>query len=226
MTKLIKIKVGEIYGKLEITEYLGTQEYGSSGQKRSFVKAKCLNCDSGEKRYMLSNLVRGNTESCGCVKKEKAIELSTTHGLSKTRQYGIWSNMISRCTNPKNINWINYGNRGITVCEKWKTFEGFWEDMREGYSDDLEIDRIDVDGNYFKDNCRWTSGSENAYNIRIKTNNTSGKSGVSFSKKENKWVAYIGVDKKLINLGSFLTKEEAVAVREKAEIDIYGYNKE
>lgn len=80
--------------------------------------------------------------------------MSRTHGKSKDKTYKIWSKMIQRCTNPKVERYSNYGGRGITVCDQWKTFYGFYADMgnaEEGYS----LERIDVNGNYEKSNCSW-----------------------------------------------------------------------
>lgn len=85
-----------------------------------------------------------------------------THGMSKTRLYDIWQQMWDRCTNLNNKKYHIYGGKGITVDPKWKTFEGFLEDMKEGYSDLLTIDRIDSSKGYYKDNCRWLSKGENS----------------------------------------------------------------
>ena len=82
-------------------------------------------------------------------------EKKSTHGMSDTRQYRIWQQMKNRCDNPNNIKYDIYGGKGITYGDKWKTFQGFWEDMKEGYSDDLTLDRIDREGDYTKENCRW-----------------------------------------------------------------------
>ncbi len=82
-------------------------------------------------------------------------EYNTTHGMSGTRQYRIWQQMKNRCDNPKNINYHNYGGKGISYDEKWNTFSGFWEDMKDGYQEHLTIDRIDSNQGYCKGNCRW-----------------------------------------------------------------------
>ena len=211
---------GNVYGHLLVRLDLGNKV----GEKRQ-VLAECLKCGSGVKSYNLGKIRSGHTTSCGCVQKERAKEVNTRHGMHGTRQYRVWSNLITRCTNPNNEFWNDYGGRSITVCEKWLTFKGFWEDMKEGYSDELEIDRINVDGNYCKENCRWTTRGQNSYNTRQQRNNTSGKSGVYFEKNISKWSVKIQIDGKLKTLGYFEVFEEAVKAREKAEIEIYGYNK-
>lgn len=89
-----------------------------------------------------------------------------THGMSKTRQWFIWQSLRFRCTDKKTTHYRHYGGRGITYDPKWETFEGFWEDMKEGYTDGLEIDRINNDGNYCKENCRWATRKQQVNNTR------------------------------------------------------------
>lgn len=175
-----------------------------------------------KREYRLSDLRSGNTTSCGCVQKE----LCTRHGMYKTKQYKVWAAIIQRCKNENHKEWQNYGGRGISICDKWLTFEGFWEDMKENYSEGLELDRINVNGNYDKQNCRWTTESENAYNQRKLKNNTSGKTGVCFHKHTQKWHARIDFQGETKNLGLFSTLESAIKAREEAELLYFGYNKE
>ena len=98
-------------------------------------------------------------------------EQNKTHGMSKTRQYRIWQQIKNRCNNPKCNRYEYYGGKGITYDKKWETFEGFWEDMKEGYSDDLTIDRINSEGNYTKENCRWVNYTEQNNNKKDNINN-------------------------------------------------------
>jgi len=122
-------------------------------------------CDCGKKTNVLSTrLVQGNTKSCGHLQGNKGV--GKTHGMRYTRIYKTWRNMKRRCTNEKSQNYYLYGGRGITFCDKWESFEGFYEDMKEGYDDTLQLDRIDVNGNYCKENCRWATLIENANNKR------------------------------------------------------------
>lgn len=143
------------------------------------------------------------------------------HGFRYTRQYDVWRGMKRRCDNPKSKDYIFYGGKGITYDQKWKTFEGFWEDMQEGYSDDLELDRIDTSKNYCKENCRWENSSVQCFNRGIFKSNTSSKVGVHWDSRINKWVARISKNGVRYILGNFENFEDAVKAREKAEIDFY-----
>ena len=135
-------------------------------QKTIRTKWICL-CDCGNKKLVQSNhLTSGASKSCGCLLAQKNIELRQTHGLSKSRIYRIWRNMINRCHYEKYAERHLYGGRGIIVCDRWRySFENFLLDM--GIPDDcMSIDRIDVDGNYEPSNCKWSTAKEQAANRR------------------------------------------------------------
>lgn len=127
-------------------------------------------CDCGnEKEVDRGNLNGGQIRSCGCYNLEVLSKRKTTHGMSKTKLYRIWSGMVTRCYNKKRPVYQWYGARGIKMCEEWRNdFLTFYNDMHETFRHWLELDRIDVNGDYCKENCRWISHKENCRN---RTNN-------------------------------------------------------
>lgn len=114
------------------------------------------------------DLRSGRSRSCGCMVVElmRKNKYCLKHGLKKEnpRLYGIWQGMLNRCRRKKDVCFKAYGGRGISVCEEWHQFQPFYEwSMANGYSDDLTIDRIDVDGNYEPGNCQWITMEENVH---------------------------------------------------------------
>lgn len=93
---------------------------------------------------------------------------AVTHGLCKTKSYSSWSHAKNRCLNANHHAYYDYGGRGITICDEWLTFEGFYKDMGE-CPEGMSLDRIDVNGNYEKKNCRWSTRSEQQRNRRDST---------------------------------------------------------
>lgn len=114
------------------------------------------------------DIERGHTLSCGCLHNEQVGAMYRTHGESHGPLHEVWKGMKSRCYNPKNANFMNYGGRGITVCEEWRnSYEAFRDWMlANGYKPGLEIDRKDNAGNYSPDNCRVVERKVNQRNKR------------------------------------------------------------
>lgn len=150
--KIVKLE-NKKFGKLKVIKF----EYAKNNKK--YWLCKC--CCGKEIITNSHNLISGNTTSCGCSRiKEKQLI---------PRLYRIWTGMKTRCSNPNRKEYKNYGGRGIKVCKKWLTYKNFYNwAIRNGYKDNLTIDRIDNDGNYEPKNCRWITIQEQQKNKKRK----------------------------------------------------------
>lgn len=152
--------IGNRYGRLLIKDYAGK----NSQKKTQWL---CI-CDCGVEKIISSADIKAEKiVSCGCHKNESASKRFSTHKLCKSSEYSSWAAMINRCTNKKLRDYKNYGGRGIVVCDRWRdSFEDFLLDMGNKPSQKHSIDRIDVNGNYQKSNCRWADDFQQARNAR------------------------------------------------------------
>jgi hypothetical protein len=131
------------------------------GHVRWFCRCQC----DTERVVVGDSLHQGISQSCGCLAREKTIKRNTTHGLSKTRAYSVWTGMLQRCLNPRHRAYAFYGGRGITVCERWLIFENFFADMGEP-PEGRTLDRHNNDLGYRKANCHWATRAEQIANRR------------------------------------------------------------
>lgn len=164
-------------------------------------------CFCGNEFECLKTLINTKRKKdCGCKKEETYKNAHTKHGLHHTRLYKIRQNMIQRCNNEKVPNYKTYGARGIKVCDEWKNdFMSFYNwSISNSYDDSLSIDRINSDGNYEPNNCRWATKTTQSRNTMIlKSNNTSGFRGVCWNKKDKKWKVGITINSKNIYIGQY-----------------------
>lgn len=211
--------VGKKFGKLTVI-------------KRNFdIKDKtawwCM-CDCGNTELISvigNNLKRNTTKSCGCILKK----MMTKHSLKEHPLYDVWSSMKQRCSNKNNKSYINYGARGISVCEEWENDVVCFIEWCElnGYKKGLEIDRINTNGNYEPSNCQFITKAKNLEvgKTTKQNNNTSGYTGVIWHKRNKKWMAQIKIDRNNIGLGYYDNIEDALQARISKEIELFGKQK-
>jgi len=175
-----KINKGDKFNRLTVIKEVERQ-----------IQKRCFNfkCDCGvEKIIKLANVLNGTTKSCGCYNADR---IRNGNPNRKTREYGIWGGIKTRCYNKNHKDYIWYGKRGIEMSEEWKnSFDKFYEDMGFAPSKNHSIDRIDSDMGYCKGNCKWSTPKEQCNNKR--NNRIIKFNGVSMTLMQ--WAEHIGLE--------------------------------
>lgn len=150
------------YGRLQVLREV-TPMLLASGRK---LRRAAVQCDCGTKRIVtFQNLKSGRSQSCGCVKGAKVRHGDARKG-NIAPEYACWQSMIRRCTSPTRHGYADYGGRGISVCDRWMTYENFLADVGRRPSSHHSLEREDNDGNYEPTNCRWATAKEQRANQR------------------------------------------------------------
>ena len=154
---------GRVFGRLTVVAVDGRDQWGK-------LRWSCL-CECGGKKIALrGDLVSGHTQSCGCLQKARTVGANTVHGLARRATqhplYNTWEKMRQRCNNPNSGDFKNYGGRGISVCSRWDWFPNFLADMGDR-PESYTLDRIDPDGDYTPENCRWATALQQRHNRSV-----------------------------------------------------------
>lgn len=173
---------GHRFERLVAIGYVGT---GSGGKALWLCQCDCGTNFVTEGKSLRTN----NTRSCGCLQRDITGDSRRSHGMSETRIYSIWCNMRTRCQNPNSERYPDYGGRGIEICKRWQSFQDFYADMGDPPSKTHTLDRIDNDGNYCPENCRWATPSE-------QNSNTKANHVIEYDGKKmtiTQWGKYVGI---------------------------------
>ena len=215
MGKYYNIKTGEKHNRLTIVKEV---------EKNKNCRMVLVLCNCGKEKIVgLSAVVNGYTKSCGCLQKETMNKILGKHHLCNDPLYDIYYDIKKRCYNKKTIGYKNYGGRGIIMCNEWiDDVVAFinWG-YNNGYENNLQIDRINNDGNYTPVNCRWVSRHENKMNRR----NTIYLEYKGERKTMYDFALQFGMEYKLLKDRIFKLKWDVQIALETKKITPHGYKK-
>lgn len=215
-------KTGEVYN--DLTVLYKTQAGSRKHCKKERWVCRCVCGD--ERDYQIDNVISGNSKRCVvCRRNNRIVHGEGVRTKKKSSTYNSWLSLKDRCRNSNNDHYHNYGGRGINYDPYWEEYTNFLKDMGQCPSE-YSIERIDVNGDYCKANCKWATRAEQSYNRRKDPRNTSGVEGVSFRKDTGKWAVYIDKEGVRTRGGCFDTKEDAISKRRELELELYGETKE
>ncbi|MNQ52852.1 AP2 domain protein [compost metagenome] len=218
MSKPSTVQPGCTYGRLTVLREAGRHVFPSGASTR---KVECL-CECGNTTVVYATSVKsGNTQSCGCLIADSTRARTTKHGRVGTPAYHVWGAIIQRCTNPKHPGYKDYGGRGISVCDRWLSFDGFYADMGDP-PPGLSIDRADNDAGYSPENCRWADSKTQSRNQRPQRGNRSGVRGVSYCSATGRWKVSLRVGDTTVWGGRFSSLEAATEKRRQLEQAYWG----
>lgn len=188
----IQVSPGQKFGLWTVIQYVG--------KHKSSNNTWMCTCECGTKSIIPAyRLVSGGSKACQFGGHMKGVNVK--HGMKHSKIYRIYQNMKARCYRQKTRSYPLYGGRGISVCDEWRySFEIFYQDMKEGYTDGLSIERIDVNGNYCKENCRWVAMEDQSKNKR----NTAYITYKGVTKRAFDWAEIIGANPKSLSRRVYL----------------------
>lgn len=219
---VLKLKdlTGNIYGRLTVLD----QCEHIRGRVAWLCQCTCGNT----KKAVGDDLQQGNTQSCGCWRDELRVLRKTTHGMYLCPEHISWRSMKQRCYDKNYDSYHNYGGRGIKVCDRWfdpeNGFINFLEDMGER-PDGASLDRIDNEGDYTPENCRWATGLEQVHNRRKSSKSPNKYKGVIWIEGVGKWRVTLYYNGQTYNVGHFYDEKEAARAYDKKGLEV-GYQKE